>query len=163
MNGQPTYLTALGLRKTDTNIAEIGGLIAKFTAGATLLIGDVVYVSGSDTVNKSTTNADYQKFAGVVVGGQTYSANEDVLSTLDEVGGTAATVDQWVLVQYAGIAPYKSDGAITAGARIIPDASVAGECDVAGANPGVTLGTAVTAAADGAVGKFLIRPLYDEA
>lgn len=163
MGGRVTALLNLINRQTDTGIGETGGLVAKFTAAGTLLLGDAVYISAADTVAKSTTVALYAGFAGIVVGGQTYDDAESVMQDSTEVGNTAATVGQWVLVQIEGIAYIKSDGAILAGSLVIPDASVAGECDVAGANPGYTLGTALIAAADGAVGRMLIRLSYNEA
>lgn len=148
---------------SDTGIAEVGGNVRRLLAAGTLLIGDVVQLSAADTVNKTTTNADYQRFIGVVVGGKTYDAGGTVSERAAEVGQTAATVGQWVLVQTDGIARVKSDGAILAGSRVIPDATVAGECDVAGANPGVTLGIAFEAIPDGSAGRILISPSYDEA
>jgi hypothetical protein len=163
MGGQPTNFLNINLSQIDTEVGGVGGIVIRVLAGATLLLGDVVYYSAADTVNKSATNANYAGFAGVVVGGQTYDPAGTVMDTSTEVGGTAATVGQWVLVQINGIAFIKSDGAILAGSLVIPDASVAGECDVAGANPGYTLGTALIAAADGAVGRMQIGLCYNEA
>jgi hypothetical protein len=162
---KPTNLPFITAQLTDTGIAEVGGRTVKFLAAGTLLIGDVVYISAADTVAKSTTNADYAAFAGVVVGGQTWdnTGNGQAATEAASVGQTAATVGQWVIVQIDGIARIKSDGAILATSLVIPDASVAGECDVAGANPGYTLGKSIEAAADGATGRILIRHSYNEA
>lgn len=160
---QPTNLPFITAELTDVDVGSVGGRTIKLLAAGTLLIGDVVYVSAANTVAKSTTNANYAGFAGVVVGGKTYDAGGRVSTAAGDIGDTAATVGQWVLVQVDGIARIKSDGAILAGSLVIPDASVAGECDVAGANPGYTLGIALEAIADGANGRMLIRQSYNEA
>lgn len=158
----PTNLPYTSNQLTDTEIASVGGNVRKFTAEAALLIGDVVYISAAKTVNKAAVNASYATFAGVVVGGKTFSDMGAVATDDAEVGNAAAAADEWVLVQIDGIAFIKSDGAILAGSRVIPDATVAGECDVAGANPGYTLGTALVAIPDGSVGEMLIGASYDE-
>lgn len=158
-----TSFTNLITEKTAGDTGSLGGRVIRQLAAGTLLIGDVVYVSAADTVAKSTTNANYAGFAGVVVGGASYSTDGSVCSDTTLVGTTAATVGQFVIVQIDGIAYIKSDGAILAASLIIPDASVAGECDVAGANPGYTLGVSLVGAADGTVGRMLIRPSYNEA
>lgn len=163
MNQQPTNLPYLTGAIDDRATAPIGGYTKRFLAGATLLIGDVVYLSAADTVNKSTTNANYAAFIGVVVGGDSYSTDGYVATETTLVGQTAALTDEQVIVQTDGIALIKSDGAILAGSQVIPDASVAGECDVAGANPGYTLGIAMEAIADGSAGRMLIRQSYNEA
>lgn len=162
MTGKPTGFNNIILERTVGEIASVGGQVKKFLAAGTLLIGDVVYISAAETVAKSTTNADYAAYAGVVVGGASFGkdiANSD--STM--VGQTAALVGEEVYVQIDGIAYVKSDGAILVSSRVIPDASVAGECDVAGANPGYTLGKSIEAIADGSVGRILINLVYDEA
>lgn len=152
---------------TETEIggtAAFGGQVKRFLAGATLLLGDVVYINATEnTAEKSVTNADYAKFLGVVVGGRTFSPDGAICADSTLVGQTAAASGEFVMVQIDGIAYIKSDGAILAGSTVIPDASVAGECDVAGANPGYTLGISLKAAADGSVGKILIRHSYNEA
>jgi hypothetical protein len=158
-----TSFTSLITEKTQGETGSLGGRVIRQLAAGTLLIGDVVYVSAADTVAKSTTNANYAGFAGVVVGGDSYATDGSICSDSTIVGATAATVGQAVLVQIDGIAYIKSDGAILAGSLVIPDASVAGECDVAGANPGYTLGVSLVAAADGIVGRMLIRHSYNEA
>lgn len=162
---KPTNLPFITSQQTDTGIAEVGGRTVKFLAGATLLIGDVVYISAANTVNKSTTNADYAAFAGVVVGGQSIdnTGNGMAISEAGDIGKTAAIATQWVIVQIDGIARVKSDGAILATSLVIPDASVAGECDVAGANPGYTLGKSIEAGSDGNTCRILINHSYNEA
>lgn len=158
----PTNLPYTSNQLTDTEIASVGGNVRKFTAEATLLIGDVVYISAAKSVNKAAANANYATFAGVVVGGKTFSDLGAVATDDAEVGATAAAADEWVLVQITGIAFIKSNGAILAGSRVIPDTVVAGECTVAGADPGYTLGTALVAIPDGSVGEMLIGASYNE-
>ena len=156
MDQIPSNFTSTTNQITDTGIAEVGGNVRKFTAGAALLIGDVVYLSAADTVNKSAVAADYEKFIGVVVGGKTAAANGSVTDVEAEIGLAAAAAGEWVLVQIDGIARVKSDGAILATSRIIADATIAGEVDIAGAT-GYFLGIALEAIPDGSVGRMLIR------
>lgn len=96
----------------DMSQPSYGGDVILATAGATLLIGDVVYWSLLNTVNKSSTAADYVAFAGVVVGG----ANMDMFITADDavnaVGDAAAEVGELVWVQINGIAPVVSAAAL---------------------------------------------------
>jgi len=144
--------------------ASYGGRVIRLVTGSTLLIGDVVFINATlNRAEKSTTNADYGKFLGVVVGGASFASNGAICTDTTLVGQNAAVSGEFVMIQIDGIAYIKSDGAILAGSLVIPDASIAGECDVAGANPGYTLGIALQAAADGAVGKILIRQSYNEA
>lgn len=162
-NHKPSNFPFITAQTTDTKIASVGGRTIRMLAAGTLLIGDVVYISAAETVAKSTTNADYAAFAGVVVGGQTWDNLGTVATASTEVGQTAATVGQWVLVQIDGIVNIKSDGAILATSLVIPDASVAGECDVAGANPGYVLGKSIEAIPDGSAGRILLNFTYNEA
>lgn len=163
MSGQPTNFLNIGTQKSDTAVGSVGGHIKKFLTASTLLIGDVVYLSALNTVAKSTTNANYAAFIGIVMGGQTFDPAETVASEAEQVGDTAAVDGQWVLVQIEGIGLVKSDGAILVGSLCMPDLSVAGECDVAGANPNYTLGIAIEAIPDGSAGRMLIRQSYNEA
>lgn len=163
MTGQATGLSNLLLEREQGEIASVGGRVAKFLAAGTLLLGDVVYISAAETVAKGTTNAAYAAFAGVVVGGASYSSAEYVNSDPAQIGQTAALVGETVIVQLDGIAYVKSDGAILVSSRVIPDATVAGEVDVAGANPGYSLGKSIDAIADGSVGRILINLVLDEA
>src|SRR5678810_561659 len=49
---------------------QAGGEVRIFLNGVdTLIVGDVVYISANNTVRKSATLANYNKVAGVVVGG----------------------------------------------------------------------------------------------
>jgi hypothetical protein len=163
MTTRPTSFTNVITESVIGEVGSLGGRVVKLLTASTLLIGDVVYVSAANTVAKSTTNANYAGFAGVVVGGATYDSQGSVCGDPTLVGQTAAVSGEFVLVQIDGIAYIKSDGAILAGSLVIPDATVAGECDVAGANPNYTLGISLVAAADGAVGRILIKQSYNEA
>lgn len=163
MQSQPTSFENVILERIQGETASVGGRVVRFLAAGTLLLGDVVYISAAQTVAKSTTNANYSGFAGVVVGGFTFNSGGAINTDPTLIGQTAATVGQFVLVQIDGVAYVKSDGAILVTSDVIPDASVAGEVDVAGANPGYTLGKSIEAIADGSVGRILIRHSYNEA
>jgi len=158
-----TNLSNLQLQQSDGDVGQIGGIVKRFTVASTILLGDVVYISAAETVAKSTTNSNYAKFAGIVVGGSSFDVSGAINVDSTLIGQTAAVSGGWVLVMISGIGYIKSDGAILAGSTVIPDASVAGECDVAGSNPGYTLGIALEAISDGSVGRLLIRPFLDEA
>lgn len=162
-SGPATNFTNIQMQLSDGDVGQFGGIIKRFNVASTILLGDVVYISAANTVAKSTTNGDYAKFAGVVVGGSSFDVSGSVNTESTLVGQTAAVNGGWVLVMTDGIAFIKSDGAILASSLVIPDASVAGECDVAGANPGWILGVALEAIADGSVGRMLIRHNLDEA
>lgn len=151
-----------------------GGIILKLKAGATLLIGDAVYISAAFTVNKSTSSANGLLRCGVVVGGvqrAVESTTLEVRQKVADVGTTAALVNQDVLVCINGICLVKADGAITAGTQIKPSTSTAGQVtptialsiatgavavtsvaangasDIAGDGPSPILGQALDAAA----------------
>lgn len=132
-----------------------GGNVLAFKAAATLLIGDAVFLvpAGVFTVNKSNTVADYQNFAGIVVGGE--RTFRRVLQSDEDVGEQAALVNEMVLVLVDGKAKVVSDAAIAAGAKISQGAVTAGRVDDgAGAVAGQTIGNALEAAA-GAAEKIL--------
>ncbi len=150
----PSNFPSIISQENDAGNGQVGGKVVKLLAAGTLLIGDVVYLSAADTVAKSTTQANYATYLGVVVGGYSYDVNGCVTTDADDVGVTAALVGEWVIVQVDGIARVKSDGAILATSLVIPDATVAGECDVAGT--GIPLGIALEAIADGEKGRILI-------
>jgi len=93
-----SFLNLRGI--TDENEANaVGGIVHLFTAAATLLVGDAVFLSGVGAVNKSATAANYVGFVGFVIAGDANARKLD-----DAVGVTAATVNQKVLVQISGVA-----------------------------------------------------------
>ncbi len=108
-----------------------GGVVVRMTAGATLNVGDCVYVSAALTVNKATGAGAGQQVVGIVVGGKaTYGQ-----CYMDKVGfGTipAAAVNEDVFVQVSGIAWAVADNtAILAGSRIAASSTTAGRIRLA--------------------------------
>lgn len=130
----------------------LGGIVEVFTAGAALNTGDIVFFSAADTVNKSTTQANYVGFAGVVVGGAL--TNNNITNT---VGVAAAGTGQRVLVQISGIANVVAGGTVTVGTNfsVIPDTSTAGRV-IAGTTAGQVVGKTITTGSSGNVMKILI-------
>jgi hypothetical protein len=91
--------------------ASPGGRCKIFKAGATLLVGDVVYLSAAMTVNKSLVAATVLgKLAGVVVGG--YRTSMLALTRKLDQGIQAALVGEAVIVLYDGKYYVVSDAAI---------------------------------------------------
>lgn len=150
-------------RGTATELgSEIGGEVAEFIAAAALNVGDVVFLSADNTVNKSNTAANYNKFIGVVVGGEStggYIAQDAQLT------GTAAVVaasgvGKKVLVQYSGIARVISDAPVASGIPVTTGTTTAGRV-IGGATAiaGQIIGTSLTTAAGAAVNiRLLIAP-----
>ncbi len=145
-----SYIT-LSKPREDSSPAGLGGVIERFTAGATLLTGDVVFISAVNTVNKSGTAANYAALAGVVVGGQATVGN-----VVETPGVTAATVGQSVLVQVSGVANVVAGGTVTVGTHlsVIGD-STAGRV-IAGTTAGVIIGTPISNGAAAGTMKILI-------
>lgn len=116
-----------------TTGSQVGGEVRIFLAADSLKIGDVVYVSAANKVAKSTTLANYNTLAGVVVGGARHTMFASVASA--DVGTLTATANQRVLVLKQGRAWVANDGSttLTYGASIIPSDSVAGKVEVRGA------------------------------
>lgn len=111
-------------------LASPGGTGYLANAGATLLIGDVVYHSTTGvTVNKSTTQSLYTgAFAGVVVGGGSVIDGPRYIFGDPAAYGvmTAATVGQQVLVQNTGVVLMVAGAAITANTNVMPSGATAG-------------------------------------
>lgn len=130
----------------------IGGMVIRAKAAAALNIGDAVFISAANTVNKSTTAADYQKRAGIVVGGENMFMT--VLQDDDDIGEIAADANEDVLVCIAGMCRGVAGATLAAGDRLIADGSTAGRLKV-GAIITATVdsgGTTVTStAANGAI------------
>lgn len=139
----------------------VGGTVLPFTAAATLLIGDVVYLSAANTVNKSATAATVgAAFMGVVVGGDTFDrmgqVQSDDINQTTLVGQTAATVGQRVLVQIAGVANVVAGASAPSAGNQVIGGATAGTV-IAGTTAGSMLGTAITTASGaGAAFKMLI-------
>lgn len=130
----PTAFSWVNVRgSADENAnGAVGGTVHRFSSGGTLLVGDAVFVSGVNAVNKSATVGDYANFVGFVVAGES-----NAWRTEDAVGTTAATSGQGVLVQISGIA------------RAIVGATgfTAGTTNVAVAPSGATAGRVIPSAA----------------
>lgn len=129
---------------------SVGGAVYVFSAGAALNIGDVVYLSAANTVNKSaTTGTVLGKVMGVVVGGKLTDMR--CVSRKLDVGVAAAASGDAVIVQYTGKCWVVSDAAIVAGVPLIPGTTTAGRAltgsFAAAADVGRVLGNALEAAA----------------
>jgi ribosomal protein L21E len=138
----------------------VGGTNVILKAGATLLTGDVVYLSADNTVNKSTTAGDYRAFAGVVVGGQSYgnTIHDPLLNQTSHVGITAAASGEWVTVQVDGIAYVTAGvGGLAAGNACYPSGATAGRTVTTTHTAQQCLGVCVEAGAAGAQAKMLIQ------
>ena len=155
---QTTAFSWLNVRGSSDELTNnaVGGIVARFSAGGTLLVGDAVRISAVGTVNTSVTVGDYATFVGFVVGGQSNNFRTD-----DAVGTTAATSGQGVMVQISGIARaivgatgftagttniVVSPSAATAG-RVIPSAALDATI-IAGRALGVATTTQATAGAE---------------
>lgn len=138
---------------------DLGGDVATFTASGTLLVGDAVYLSADNTVAKSTTAANYAKFIGIVVGGDSLSgfiAQDRDLTSATQL--TAALTGKNVIVQINGIARVISDAAVATGA-VTGGATTAGRVSNTGATAGQIIGTVLAATAGAALNtRMLIAP-----
>lgn len=100
----------------DTGVLS-GKYVEQFVAGATLLIGDVVFFDpATSRVNKSLTLGDYDSAVGVVVGGR--KTFGQILQDTIDIGEQAAVVGEEVLVAWGGIVKCISDAAIANGDRV---------------------------------------------
>lgn len=143
------------------SVGNPGGDIRIYTASGTLLVGDVVYFSAANTVAKSATQADYIKFAGVVVGGESLQDFIAQNTDLQLAGGsqlTAALTGKRVIVQITGEARVIGGAVIAAGTAVTVDTGTAGRVLDTGATAGQIIGTIVTAATVNGNTKMLIRP-----
>lgn len=131
--------------------AQAGGRVEYALATDSVKIGDVVYWASANHVNKSTTLADYNAIAGVVVGGARQSMRTSYVSA--DVGTLAATAQQRVIILKAGRAWVANDtvvAGLSAGDRISPSIYVAGKVKApttAIDTAGRVFGRVVTAAA----------------
>jgi hypothetical protein len=154
----PTAFSWLNARGNADELANnaVGGIVHRFNAGGTLLVGDAVRISAVGTVNKSTTVGDYATFVGFVVGGQSNNFRTD-----DAVGTTAAVLNEGVMVQISGVArAIVGATGFTAGTtniavapsaatpgRVIPSAALDATI-IAGRSLGVATTTQATAGAE---------------
>lgn len=138
----------------DRDSGPVGGILRQYTAGAALLVGDAVFLSGANTVNKSTTASNYVGFVGFVESGDALDMNSGFA-----VGTAAAASGQIVLVREVGIARGIAGVAgFTAGTdfNAVPSAATAGRV-IAGTTAGQRLGVVLTTAIAGAEVRILIK------
>lgn len=114
-----------------------------FKAGAALNVGELVYCSADNTVNKSAVAATVAAApVGVVVTGIDLNYNmNDAYTPVGVPAQQAAALGGQVLVQYDGVALVYCTGAVGFGATVIPGAA-AGQV-VAGATAGQIVGFAL--------------------
>lgn len=126
---RPTRFPYLHLSTDADERAEVGGIVLKFKAAADLKLGDCVFLSAAETVNKSTTTGDHDAVVGIVVGGA--NTNNEVVNQSALYGvAVAANTDEDVLVLVYGIAYVIPDATDNAGDLIIPDdATTAGQVE----------------------------------
>lgn len=150
----PTNFRYIAHQENDNEVSSLGGDVHRFTAAGNLNVGDVVFLSAANTVQKSAVAADHDQVAGVVVGGT--RTNLDVVTDLAAVATVqAAQVNEVVLVQVNGITRVVSGAAITIGQPLKPDTGTAGRAIAAvlgaGADQGKVFGRAVEIAGGAAV------------
>lgn len=153
---QPSVFGFIGNTSSDiiSDVDTPGGSVNPFLAGGALNVGDAVYLSDTGTVNKSNTPANYQKFAGIVVGGKQTSF--ECITRRNDVGIAAAATGEIVLVQYTGRALCVADAAVAKNALVTQGATTAGRLDdSASATQGQIIGTSIEAAG-AAAGIFLV-------
>lgn len=111
-----------------------GGICKAFVAAAPLNVGDHVWLSGLNQVNKSAVAADHVKALGIVVGGDL--TNGEVQSEAAQVGQPAASnvaiagqpgnIPSRVLVCIQGVCWAVADAAIAVGLPIAGSILVSG-------------------------------------
>lgn len=128
-----------------------GGICVVGTAGASLLIGDAVYLSAVDTFNKSGTVANYAGLKGIVVGGeQTFMQTHQADALIGSM--VAAKTGERVIVMVQGIAKTLSDAALaTLNTKITAGATTAGRVSSTGAAAGNYIGATLDTAAGAGV------------
>jgi hypothetical protein len=106
-------------------VADIGGPTVEYTAGAALNLGDAVFLSAANTVNKSTTAGDHARFVGIVVGGAKF--DHKIITESNKYGVLqAAATGERVIVQTKGIAYVITEAAYAFGTHLIVSTTTAG-------------------------------------
>lgn len=101
-----------------------GLLVVRFKAGSDLDVGDVVYLSDVDEVDKSTTAGDYATIVGIVVGGDATYGN--IVQADEDIGTLAAKDGEWVIVACWGVVKTFADDAIAAVGPVAAGTTTAG-------------------------------------
>ena len=138
-------------------VASAGGPTIPFSAAAALKIGDAVWISTANTVNKSAVAADGVKFIGVVVGGGGSFGNNYGLFDSGSVGLSLVASGKVAEVQVAGIAWVVAGAAIAVGAELGLDTGTAGRV-LTNITAGQKIGIALTSA--GAAGDKIKMLIY---
>jgi hypothetical protein len=113
--GFPGYVGAHGSSQEAVAADGYGGFCIKMLAAAALAVGDSVYISAADHVNKGAT-ANLAAGIGVIVGGK---ATKGRCYPEVKFGETAAAAaEDWVLVCVEGKCRVLSDAAVAAGAAL---------------------------------------------
>lgn len=150
--GFPGYIGAQGSSQEVVAADGYGGFCVKMLAAAALNVGDAVYVSAANTVDKGAT-ANIVQSLGVVVGGQTTKGRCYPEASF---GTAAAATGGWVLVCVLGKCRVLSDAAVTVGAQLAFGGTAGRLDDVttdATTVVGTRIGKALTAAG-GAAAEF---------
>lgn len=125
---KPTRYPWILLGNLEGNNA-VGGICYRVKAGATLLIGDCVFIvaGAANTVNKSVTAANYDIQVGFVVAGarQNFNVYDDT-DILNLIGQQASLVNEDVIVCIQGSCYGIAGAAIAAGDALSPSGAVAG-------------------------------------
>lgn len=154
---RPTNFSYINTNDDNAESPSTGGIIVPMLAAAALKIGDAVYLSAADTVNKSGVVADYQKTVGIVVGG--FCTNMEILQDDNAIGVVEATkaAGQLVLVCIHGIAKSLSEAATAAGVRVTAGVTP-GRISAVGIAAGNSIGMTTSATAGvGQAQKVLIN------
>lgn len=140
----------LHMSATPGVINSPGGMVELLTAAAALLVGDAVFASANDTVDKSVSAGNQGKPAGIVVGGE--ATGLECCDQASDVGVAAAATGQKVWVLRKGKCFVATDAAIAVGVGIAMSVGTAGKVRPA-TNPVIAAGAvAVTSsAANGAI------------
>lgn len=132
----------------------VGGNVHSFIAGATLNVGEVVFLSAAKTVNKTAVAGNQALAIGVVVGG--FRTRFEIIDefatnavTAIQTGIQAAQVGEEVLVMVQGIFWVISDAAINVGDPLKVGTNTAGRAltGAVNADSGKIIGIALEAAA----------------
>jgi hypothetical protein len=118
----------------DKGAFAIGGACFILTAGATLLVGDAVFMSAAFTVNKGTAAGNRVLAVGIVAGGvprTQESATLEVIERLNDVGLQAGILNDPVVVMCNGFCYAVADGVIAVGAKITLSTGTAGQVTAA--------------------------------
>lgn len=121
----PFYTSTIAFDSTTGG--QPGGDTRIYLATDSTKVGDAVYISAANTIAKSTTAANYNAVAGIVVGGTRTSMNASIVAA--DVGTLAATANQRVIVLRHGRTWVANDagGTLSAGALIVPSVTTAGK------------------------------------